>query len=528
MKSIAKIIIPLAALAVAATLPLPYMFMGPLMDGVEKTLRIEVDPRYSGGEVLAKFLDPMDDDCGEGGLVYPDLPALQGKRVLDIVRYTVRRPVLNTAGGDSPDFWQMDVGFAETVNSLNAPLGFSLPVIHIYIDVDGTGGGSTQTVHPDAELVSFDPAHPWDYLIHVDGFAGDRKGYIVSLDQTYKRPVEVFFVQDAKTIHVRVELDDPGIKRILDGRPTYHYVVVGAFDPLAAGGFMPVLEKAGPRNGGGARSTLTPRIYDWAEPEGANQGDILSSYDQAAGTYATLVPLEAKERTIGEDSSGEEGRKKAAELLPTYKEKLSHESAETPQADYADAVNRLVSKGVGGMELVEAYYRARMFEKAEEASRRILESSPAHAGAATCLAMAIGAQSGQQKSPMKSMAFVNRAFAQFDTAFALCITPGELLTLYLERGRYFAAVPDSIFRKSAAAADDFLKAASIVKQRGVSADRSALLPECYINAAKAFARSGNIDEAEIYFHKAAQFEDLTTGQIVALLERGIVPAALRR
>ena len=528
MKNIAKIIIPLAALAFAAALPLPYMFMGPLMDGVVKTLRIEVDPRFSGGEVLAKFLDPMDDDRGEGGLVYPDLPAFQGKKVLDIVRYTVRRPVLNTAGGDSPDYWQMDVTFAETANPLNAPLGFSLPVVHIYIDVDGTEGGSTRTAHADAELISFDPAHPWDYLIHIDGFAGDRKGYIVSFDQAYKRPVEVFFVMDTKTIHARVELDDQGIKRILDGRPTYHYVVAGAFDPLAAGGFMQVLEKAGPRNGGGARSALTPRIYDWVEPEGADQSRTLSSYDQASGAYAALVPLEAKESPKGEDSSEVESTKRAAELLATYKEKLAGETEEAPHADLAAAVQRLVGQGVGGMELVEAYYRARMFEKAEEASRRILESSPDHAGAATCLAMAIAGRSGQQKSPMKSMEFVNRAIAQFDKAFPVCKSPDELLTIYLERGRYFASVPESIFRKSAAAAEDYLKAAAIVRQQGSSSDRPTLLADCYINAARALARSGNADEAEIYFHKAAKFENLTTEQIVALLERGIVPTALRR
>ena len=528
MKNIAKIAIPLAAVLVAAALPLPFMFMGPLMDGLGKTLRIEVDPRFVGGEVLAKFLDPMDDDHGEGGLTYPDLPAFRGKKVLDVVRYTVHRPVLNTAGGDSPDYWQMDITFAETGDSLNAPLGFSLPVVHIYIDVDGKEGGSVQTAYQDAELVSFDPAHPWDYLIHIDGFAGDRKGTIVSFDQAYKRPVDIFFVAEAKTIYARVELDHPGIKRILDGRPTYHYVVVGAFDPLAAGGFIPVAEIAGPRNGGGGRSPLTPRIYDWVEPEGASQERILSSYDLASGKYATLLPVEAKESPKIKDSSREASAKKAAELLAIYKERLTRERTEAPPFDAVAAAERLVVQGAGGIELVEGYLQAQMFEKAEAASRYILESSPDNARAATCLAMAIGGQSGQQKSPLKSLEFVNRAFAQFDKAFPLCKTPDELLNFYLYRGRYFTAVPESIFRRSAAAADDYLKAAAIIKQQSSSSDRPALLADCYINAARALGQSGNADEAEIYFHKAAEFENLTTEQIVALLEKGIVPSALQR
>ncbi len=528
MKTIAKIVIPLAALAVAAALPLPYMFMGSVIGRVEKVLRIEVDPRYSGGEVLAKFLDPMDDDRGEGTLVYPDLPVFEGMRVLDIVRYTVHRPVLNTAGGDAPDFWQLDVAFAETANPLHAPLGFCLPVIHIYIDVDGQEGGSTRTAQPEAELVAFDPGHPWDYMIHIDGFAGDRKGRLMSFDQAYRRPVEVFFVAETRTVHARVELDDPGIKRILDGRPTYHYVVVGGFDAYSPGGFMPVLAGAGPRNGGGARSNLTPRVYDWVAPEGADQGQVLSSYDEAAGTYAILVPLEAKEGSAEETSSAAEDGKTAAELLPAYKEKLSREEAETPGPDFAAAAARLVEQGTGGMELIEAYYKAQMFEKAEEASRRILESSPEHAGAATYLAMAIAGRSGQQSSPMKAMELVNRAFAQFDKAFELCRTPDERLMLHLQRGQYFAAVPEPIFRKSAAAAAEYLKAAAIIRQLDSEPSRLSLLTDCYINAAKAFARSGNAEEAEAYFRKVADREDLKTRQVVALLEEGIVPAALRR
>jgi len=527
MKNIAKLLIPLVALMVTSALPLPYMFMGPLMNGVEKGLRIEVDPRYSGGEVLAKFQDPMDDDRGEGALVYPDLPSFQGKKVLDIVRYTVHRPVLNTAAGDSPDFWQLDVAFAESANPLNAPLGFSLPVIHIYIDVDGKESGSTQTALPDAELVAFDSRHPWDYAIHIDGFSGDKKGRIVSADQSYKRPVEVFFLEKSRTIAIRVGLDDPGIKRILDGRPTYHYVIVGAFDPFSPGGFMPVSENAGRRNGGGARSALSPRVYDWMAPEGESQERMLSSYDKATGAYATLVPLEAKESRGKADASKEEDKKKAAELLKVYKEKLAREKAEAPPLDLAAAANRLAEQGTEGMPLVKAYYRAGMYEKAEAASRRILESSPEHAGAATYLAMSIAGQSGQQKSPMKSMEFVSRAIAQFDQAFPLCKTPDERLTFFLQRGRYFAAVPESIFHKSAEAADDFLKASAIVKQQGAVSGRPNLLADCFIKAAKAYAQSGNPDEAEVYFHRAADFPNLTTEQIVALLERGIIPAVAK-
>jgi hypothetical protein len=77
-------------------------------------------------------------------------------------------------------------------------------------------------------------------MIHVDGFAGDRKGRIVSSDGAYERPVRVFFIAADKTLRVRAVLDAPGLKRVLDGRPTFHYVVVGAFDPFAPAGFMPV------------------------------------------------------------------------------------------------------------------------------------------------------------------------------------------------------------------------------------------------------------------------------------------------
>jgi hypothetical protein len=311
MKNISKILIPLAALLLAALLPFPYMFQGPLLDRMGKIVRIEVDPRFAGGEVQSRFLDPLDDDHGEGGLLYPDLPAFQGRRVLDIVSYSVRRPVLNTAAGDAPDFWQLDVTFAEIADPRKAPLGFSLPVIHIYIDLDGKEGGSTQTAQADAERVAFDPEHPWDYMIHVDGFAGDRKGRIVSFDGAYRRPLEVFFVAKTKTVHLRVGLDDPGIKRILDGRPTYHYVIVGACDPHAAGGFM---DGAAGANG---RPALAPRVFDWVAPAGSDQGRILSAYDPASGSPAILVPLEAKENSGKADAATAADRAEAAALPAT-------------------------------------------------------------------------------------------------------------------------------------------------------------------------------------------------------------------
>jgi tetratricopeptide (TPR) repeat protein len=288
---------------------------------------------------------------------------------------------------------------------------------------------------------------------------------------------------------------------------------------------MPVLESAGPRNGGGARSTLTPRVYDYLAPEGVHQGQVLSSYDPASGAYATLIPVEAKEKPSGEDSSGERTARRAAELLATYKSRLAREEAEAPRPDPAADVERLLARGAGGMEIAEAYYRARMFEKTEEECRRILKDEPDHARAATFLAMATAGLSGRQSSPLKSVEFVNRAFVLFDEALPLCKTPEERMSLYLQRGRYFAAVPESIFRRSAAAAEDYLKAAAIAGQRADSPERSRLLADCYINAAKAFAQARNPDEAEVYFHRAAEFEDLTTGQVVSLLERGIIPAA---
>jgi len=129
---------------------------------------------------------------------------------------------------------------------------------------------------------------------------------------------------------------------------------------------------------------------------------------------------------------------------------------------------------------------------------------------------------------MKSMSFVNRAFAQFDTAFPLCKTPDELLTLYLERGRYFAAVPNSIFRKSRRRPTIFLR-------RRPSSNSGAYQPigqPCWRTATSTRRRlspdQGTSTRRKSISTRAAQFEHLTTGQIVALLERGIVPAALLR
>jgi tetratricopeptide (TPR) repeat protein len=291
---------------------------------------------------------------------------------------------------------------------------------------------------------------------------------------------------------------------------------------------MRVSASPGPRSGGMARSALTPRIYDWAAPEGTDQGRILSSYNETTGALATLVPLEVKESPAPSDSAGEEMKAMAAQLLPAYRTKLAAESAQGPAPNFSAEANRLAEQGVGGLQLIEAYEQAQMFEKAEEACRRILESSPDDAGAATYLAVSIAGLSGRQSSPMKAMELVNQAIAQFDKASRVCKTAEDRLRFYLQRGRYFAALPESIFRRNAAAADDFLKAAGLLRRQGPAADRPSLLSDCIIDAARALARAGKADEAEVYLRKAAESNDLTTAQIVALLEQGIVPASLRR
>jgi hypothetical protein len=258
----------LAGLASASSLLLlaasPMLFMS--TDGFAGLLGgifgASVDERYAGGPVLASFRDPVNDDAGSGGLPYPkaadnaDSAGSAPGRFLDLVGFAVREPVT------APVIFIPERGFWQFDYSLSS-LGPA--AIHHFIDVDGPGG---RVDSPAGEVAAFDPAHAWDFMVEVDVARG--KAWLSDAAGSYRKEAVIYKMADEERIVVRVPLFDSGIEPILDGRSTWHYVVVGAWDDFAPGRFRPV----GPG--------LSP-AYDSLAPKGAEDGAAATRPVEAKG-----------------------------------------------------------------------------------------------------------------------------------------------------------------------------------------------------------------------------------------------------
>jgi tetratricopeptide (TPR) repeat protein len=517
MRKILYIIIPLVALYAAFMLPFTYIKQGSIRQTLDRALHLKVDPVFSGGDVLAKFMDPVNDDYGEGTLTYPTHRGYRGdfsgKGYLDVVRYTVYRPVVNSRWSDESDFWQLAVTFGNTGNPFDAPLGLSHPVIHIYIDMDGDKGGSTETFQSGVEKVAFDKKHPWDFMLHIDGY--HRQGTIVSHDKSLKESVNLIYVKEKKTIYARISLNHPRLKQILEGKPTYHYVLVGSYDGVARGNFMPVKKEAGIRHGGGAAAGLSPRVYDWVEPKGTRQKKVLSSYDEDNYQYALLPPLEVK---ASAESVGTTDQTLMASLLKKYKKKLSDEQENRKPVNHQAAIDALLEKGEAGIKLAKAYYQGQMYRQAEQELQKILKNTPDHAEALTYLATVTATQGGRERSLVKAMQAVNRSFEIFEKALAACKTDQERIDALVHRANVSVSVPNDVFQKALSGARDFIKAAEILEK--MDRNHQEQIVNWLLSAARVYEKMSKPEEAELYFTRASNFKNLTTAQIVTLLERG--------
>ena len=112
---------------------------------------LHVDYSYTGGIVAGDFVDYIRDDDGAGNLRYPINKNFE-EGSLDLVRYTVHKPVINARWQNSADYWQLDIEYK------NGPA--YVRNIMIYISLDNFKGGCTHSLFDNAEKLCFDEKHP--------------------------------------------------------------------------------------------------------------------------------------------------------------------------------------------------------------------------------------------------------------------------------------------------------------------------------------------------------------------------------
>jgi glycosidase/fibronectin type 3 domain-containing protein len=231
-------------------------------------------PALVGGELVAQFSDPRGDDHGPGTFVYPTSRVFDVDGIFDLLSYTILDQGAN---------WLLAFEFAALPNPWGGPLGFSHPIVNLYLDVQP--GGLTEA-HPDGDAmqVRFHPDHPWDFFLKVAGWPDYGRHLFTADGETHL--VDVSADPARRLVLVRIPKDVvPEIRGA-------HYLMIGSQDGFGPDHIRPVARTAGEWVGGGSPApTVAPLVYDYLAPDGYTQEGILSGFDALARTFAVLVPV---------------------------------------------------------------------------------------------------------------------------------------------------------------------------------------------------------------------------------------------
>lgn len=455
-------------------------------------------------DVLARFIDPAGDDNGAGALTYPSNAAFRGGAWLDLLSYTVYRPVTGIFASRQDEYWELEFGFAALGNPLGGVNGFTHPVIHVYLDLDGDGKGSVETATGRSELVRFPAEYPWDVMVRVDGFRPG--GSLVAADGRTLARVAVSADAALKRITVRIPMARPLSGRAIARGITRHYVLVGAFDPYTSGTFMQVRDEADTHHGGGAASRLTPRVFDCILPPGYDQKTVLSSFEERGLRYALVYPVAA-----GNGSGLPEGP--APGLMEQF-EKLADGDKERERRE---ALAKCRARGAD-LDRGIACFRGEEYGAARERLDAALARDRGNPRALAYSGALRAASARDELSPFAKLTAVNEAFGELDRAVQTA-SGEDLVHALLNRGHVCMEIPESIFHKNLQGAADFLKAAAIFERMGGAAP-AGLLTDCYLNAARCYRQTGDTARAQAYYGKAMSRGNLSAAQKLALMKQG--------
>ncbi len=247
--------------------------------GAGENTRVRVDVKLAvSGTPAVSMKDPAGDDDGPGTYTYPTDPVFSQKGLFDLVDYSIY---------DAGTYWVFAFDFANLSNPWNGPLGFSFPIILLYMDVE-SGGSTVSGPGAKKAQVQFDPNHPWDAYMKIAGWPAYGRGL-------YDAHTKTWHIVDVATdpSHNRVLVSVP--KKILPNVSGWHYLLIGSQDGYATDQIRTIGKVAGAWTGGGCPDPAwAPQIYDYLTPPGYTQKQILDSYNAQKKQFATLIPVQVQ------------------------------------------------------------------------------------------------------------------------------------------------------------------------------------------------------------------------------------------
>lgn len=484
---------------------------------MHKVLNLRIRDSFNGGKKLFRFTDPLGDDNGNGELEYPRSELYKGGvGLMDILSFTIFSPQSETDWSDDIIYWQFSYRL-KNLNSGNKSNPKKSPqIINHYFGFEGEEG-RTDTLYPRSELVRFDPEYPWQYAVSVD--VNSETAKIFSYDDIYSSDITMMVDKELNKIVIRVPLNYKPLRKIFTNPTTYHYVLSGGYDPLTNGNFLPVKKRSSIRNGGGAKSRLTPKVYDYLTPKGYSQKSILESYSEETFEYALLKPIIADPKDLAENKKNSIPDKFIEEFKAALQEenKLSREKKEREVKELED---KLKNSGElkSNIELGIKYFNLGNTEKSEEIILNYLDKNPEDPRAISYYGSIMAMKGGQTDSLSQAMEYIYKAFDLYKKAIKLVKTPEEELEVRLNRANVAKSVPESVFQKNTLGAKDFLKAAEIYKE--IYPDKPEYVAHCYIMAALCFKNAGKEEESIIYLEAAESSEKINSTDRYKLLLNG--------
>ncbi|MFP4015558.1 MAG: glucodextranase DOMON-like domain-containing protein [Halanaerobiales bacterium] len=238
--------------------------------------------------VLLEIEDPAYDDYGPGTYRYPTNEAFQDKGLFDIRYLSIRN------SGD--DEYQFKMVFSNLTDPWRSKLGFSLPLIEIYIGKQGSG---ITELYREGANINLHPDYPWSTLLKVSGwwvraYKPEDRNEEENIWDAENHPADLG-VQDINLdVKANTITFDINKEIIGDLENAHLYVLVGSYDPFGPGNFRTINDEVDSWHFFDLNQDnleYAPRVLDIILPEGADQAAILADFSE---DYPTVVPIRIK------------------------------------------------------------------------------------------------------------------------------------------------------------------------------------------------------------------------------------------
>lgn len=271
----------LSIIMVCIVVPITFIFGGKLGD-IVKSAGIKMDPNIYNGYLIAEFEDPSGDllrPVPVGGIYRGSAKAL------DIRKFSVKKVKFNPLAGVgiAPRLNLVFEFEGKLPNPFDSKCGFSLPVIHVYINAPDKF--SEKKVSDKTVDVIF-AEDEWDYQVIIDGMheqaliydsGGNFLGEGLGLYLNYEEE-EVTGADGKIESRVKYTRITAGLPMKMLGDPSQgewsYYVVVGLADLRNPSMMFP------------SENESEPQIFDCVQPEDAIEIE--------SGAWPKLLPLKVK------------------------------------------------------------------------------------------------------------------------------------------------------------------------------------------------------------------------------------------